>query len=86
MVERVEDLRLDGVEVGELVQALVLRAAQRRHGQRLQVQQLWGGRPKPGSALFFRCINTQHSHTATRILCAGSGVSSSVSMLDEWMP
>lgn len=43
VVERVEDLRLDGVEVRELVQALVLSAAQGRDGQGLQVQQLCGG-------------------------------------------
>lgn len=42
VVERVEDLRLDGVEVAEAVEALKLVVAQGAHGERLQVQQLWG--------------------------------------------
>lgn len=40
VVERVKDLRLDGVEVGELVEALKARVAQGPDRQGLQVQQL----------------------------------------------
>lgn len=40
VIQRVEDLSLDGVEVSELVQALILAVTQRCHRQRLQVQQL----------------------------------------------
>lgn len=40
VVERMEDLGLDGIKVSELVQALKLMVAQGRHRQRLQVQQL----------------------------------------------
>ena len=40
VIQRVEDLRLDGVEVSELVQALILPVTQSCHWQRLQVQQL----------------------------------------------
>ena len=40
VVERVEQLRLDRVEVGEAVEALVVDVLQRRDGQRPQVQQL----------------------------------------------
>jgi hypothetical protein len=35
----VEDLRLDGIEVGELVQGLVGRVGQRALRQRVQVEQ-----------------------------------------------
>ncbi len=40
MVECVEDLRLDGVEVGESVECLVARIVQRRDGQRLQGEEV----------------------------------------------
>lgn len=41
VIQRVEDLSLDGVEVSELVQTLVLPITKSCHWQRLQVQQLW---------------------------------------------
>ena len=41
VVEGVEDLRLHGVEVRELVQRLQAHVVQRRHRQRLEIQQLW---------------------------------------------
>lgn len=40
VIQRVEDLSLDGVEVSELVQTLVLPITKSCHWQRLQVQQL----------------------------------------------
>lgn len=40
VVQSVEDLRLDWIEVSELVQALKLSVPQSRHRQRLQVQKL----------------------------------------------
>ncbi len=40
MVECVEDLRLDGVEVGESVERLVARIVQRRDGQRFQGEEV----------------------------------------------
>lgn len=40
VIEGVKDLSLDGVEVSELVETLILRVAKRRHRQWLQVQKL----------------------------------------------
>lgn len=40
VVERMEDLGLDGIKMSELVEALKLMVAQGSHRQRLQVQQL----------------------------------------------
>lgn len=41
VVECVEDLRLNGIKVRELVETLVLPVSQRGHRQRLKVQELW---------------------------------------------
>ena len=44
MVERVEELGLDGVEVGEGEEQLEPRVLQRGHRQRLEIQQVRGRR------------------------------------------